>query len=204
MLAFLFSHVYISPALGKPVNSGSTSTSRVILLLALDQVFSPASMLLPTPAPSVESDPFFKTLGVGVLVGFKLSAILLPQPPKSWYCSMGLHTHLSKALYSVMPSTEICLALLAKRSCIFCHQNIFLATLRSTCILFNPSTLSFTQRTSVGRLPSQWLSLFMDCGRHFNSPSFILYTTVHAHMASLAGLRICAGYLGLAWGSFGR
>lgn len=26
---------------------------------------------------------------------------------------------------------------------------------------------------------------------------------VHAHMASLAGLRICAGYLGLAWGSFG-
>lgn len=71
-------------------------------------------MLLPAPAPSVESDPFFKSLGVGVLVGFKLSAILLPQPPKSWDCSMGLHTHLSKALYGVMPSTGICLALLAK------------------------------------------------------------------------------------------
>lgn len=158
---FLLSHVYISPALGKPVNSGSPSTSRVVLLLALDQVFSPASMLLPTPAPSIESYPSFKTLGAGVetrspsrvLVGFKLLAILLPQPPKSWDHSMGQHTQLSKALYSVMSSTGICSALLPKCSCIFCYQNIFLATLRSTCFLFNPSTPSFTQRTSVGKPP---------------------------------------------------
>lgn len=124
-------------------------------------------MLLLTPAPSVESYPSFKTLGAGVetrspsivLVSFKLLAILQPQPPKSWDCSMGQHTQLSKALYSIMSSTGICLALLAKRSRIFCYQNIFLETLRSTCFLFNPSTLSFTQRTSVGRPPDQWFSL---------------------------------------------
>lgn len=161
MLAFLvlFSRVYISSALGKPVNSGSPSTSRVVPLLALDQVVSPASMLLPTPALSVESYPSlragFETRSPSiVLVGFKLLAILLPQPPKSWDRSMGQHTQLSKALYSVVSSTGICLALLPKCSRIFCYQNIFLATLRSTCFLFNPSTPSFTQRTSVGKPPA--------------------------------------------------
>lgn len=145
-------------------------------------------MLLPTPAPSVESDPFSKSLGVGVLVGFKLSAILLPQPPKSWDCNMGLHTHLSKALYGVMPSTGICLALLAKRSRIFCHQNIFLATLRSTCVLFNPSTLSFTQRTSVGRPPSQWLSLCfqeVNCYGVFQEAGPFLGTRTFSHKIRL-------------------
>lgn len=114
---FLLSHVYGSRALGKLVNSGSSSISRVVLSFA-----GPCSSFFscynapPNPAltsPSVESHPSLKTLvfwGAGadietspsiVPVGLKVLVILLPQSPKSWAYSMGQHTGLSKSLYSV-------------------------------------------------------------------------------------------------------